>query len=230
MRSSSYFGLFEGARKKKTPVRNVRREMPSLSHSFVAACLLVLLLALHSAQALTTKVDPLSSLCITEPVDRDIELTMQFRVSAGGKLDIDASVFDESGRLLHGWKLATEGQYKVKGDPQNRKFKICFDNHMARFTPKWVDFYLHHGQHPSAVKVDQLDPVERQIEQLKTNIDDLVNVQQRLRVAEKNHRATIEDANERVLLWSVFEIVALFGMGIFQIYFLKRFLERKTSA
>ena len=196
----------------------------------ILAVILLVVAYVPAAEAMTTKVEPLSNFCVTEPVDRDIEVTLNFRVTAGGKLDIDASVFDESGRLLHGWKLAGEGEYKMKGDPQNRKFKICFDNHMARFTPKWVDFYLHHGQHPSAVKLEQLDPVERQIETLKTNIDDLVNVQQRLRVAEKNHRATIEDANERVLLWSVFEIVALFGMGTFQIYFLKRFLERKTSA
>lgn len=182
------------------------------------------------AHCMQTKIDAATTFCVTEPVDRDIEMTFQFTVTAGGKHDIDATIFDGSGRLLQGWKTATSGEHKVKGDPQNKQFRICFDNTVARFTPKWVEFYFHHGQHPSAVKVESLDPIERSIETLKNNMDELNVVQQRLRSSEKNHRATVEDANERVLLWSVFETIALFGMGIFQIFFLKRFLERKTSA
>jgi hypothetical protein len=189
----------------------------------------VLVLLLSAVAALNTKVDPLSEWCFIEPVGRDIPATFQFRVTHGGKLDIDATLYDESGRALESWKSQSEGHHQVKGDAVNSKFKVCFSNSMARFTPKWVSFYFHHGQHPAAARKEHLDPIESQIRVLSRRIDDLQNAQVRLRNAEKNHRATVEDANERILLWSVFEVVALFGMGIFQIYFLKRFLERKTT-
>ena len=197
----------------------------------VALPLLLLLLGvcIDTTSAINTKVDAASSFCFVEPVARDITATFQFKVTHGGKLDINAQIYDESSRLLESWNLASWGQHVVKGDASNSKFKVCFDNSMARFTPKWVSFSFHHGQHPAAAKVEQLDPIERQVQTLAARIDDLQNTQIRLRESEKNHRATVEDANERVLVWAVFETVALFGMGIFQIYFLKRFLERKTS-
>lgn len=182
-----------------------------------------------TTDALNTKIDAASSWCFIEPVARDVSATFQFTVTHGGKQDINAQVFDESHRLLDSWTLASSGKYVVKGDAANSKFKVCFDNSMARFTPKWVSFSFHHGQHPAAAKVEHLDPVEKQIQTLAARIDELQNTQIRLRESEKNHRASAEDANERVLLWAVFETVALFGMGVFQIYFLKRFLERKTS-
>jgi hypothetical protein len=192
-----------------------------------ALCLLVV--SPTAVFAINTKIDPASSWCIIEPVARDISATFQFRVTHGGKLDINVQLFDEQNHLLESWAAASEGSKVIKGDAVNTKFKVCFDNSMARFTPKWVSFSFHHGQHPSAAKVEHLDPIEKQIEVLSSRIDDLENTQRRLRESEKNHRATVEDANERVLLWAVFEVVALFGMGVFQIYFLKRFLERKTS-
>jgi p24 family protein beta-1 len=197
--------------------------------TLLVALLVGILLVVPSAFAMSTKIDAATSWCFTEPVARDVTATFQFAVTHGGKLDINAQIYDESHRLLDSWTLATTGKYVAKGDASNNKFKVCFDNSMARFTPKWVSFSFHHGPHPAAAKVEHLDPIEKQIETLAARIDDLQNTQLRLRESEKNHRATIEDSNERVLLWAVFETVALFGMGIFQIIFLKRFLERKTS-
>lgn len=196
----------------------------------VAVVVVAVSLSLVSpTHALNTKIDAASAWCFTEPVARDITAVFQFHVRHGGKQDINAQIFDEGNHLLESWSLATQGTRSVRGDATNTKFKVCFDNTMSRFTPKWVNFYFHHNQHPAAAKVEHLDPIEKQIQALATRIDDLQNTQVRLRESEKNHRATVEDANERVLLWAVFEVVALFGMGIFQIYFLKRFLERKTS-
>lgn len=191
--------------------------------------LILLTLLVASSFALNTKVDPLSSFCFYEPVERDVTATFQFRVTHGGKLDINAVVYDESGQSLQNWHLATTGELVLKGGALNTKFKICFDNTMARFTPKWVNFYVHHGQHPAAAKRTDLDPIEKQIADLAVRVDGLQNAQQRLRDIEKDHRATVEDANERVLLWSVFQIVTLVGMGLFQVQLLKRFLEKKTT-
>ena len=52
-------------------------------------------------------------------------------------------------------------------------------------------------------------------------------IQQTLHYQEKDHRATVEDANERVLLWSVLQVVGFLVVSGAQIYLLKRFLENK---
>ena len=189
----------------------------------------VAVLALSSVEGLTTKVEPRSRACFTEEVQPEVPLSFQFQVTAGGKLDVNCDVYDSSGRKLHSWTQATEGHYNAHGDRANNKFKFCFGNEMAAFTPKWVNFHLIKGHHPSAAKKDQLDPIEKQIEELTKEIDGLAALQMQLRQTEHDHRNTIEDANERVLLWSVFEVIALFVMGLFQVFFVKRFLEVRAT-
>lgn len=191
--------------------------------------LTVLLVCATCALGLTTKIEPKSRVCFTEEVEPDIPLAFSFQVTAGGKLDINADIYDGSGRKLQNWALAKEGTYNARGDRSNGKFKFCFGNEMAAFTPKWVNFHLLKGHHPFAAKRDQLDPIEKQIDALSAEIDHLAEIQLKLRQTEHDHRNTIEDANERVLLWSIFEIIALAVMGLFQVFFVKRFLEVRAT-
>lgn len=196
----------------------------------LAGTMVLVLVAMgQSASALTTKIEPRQKACFTEEAPVDVPLSFQFQVTAGGKLDVDCEVFDATGRRLHAWKDATEGRYNVRGDHSSTKYKFCFGNEMAAFTPKWVNFHFLKGHHPNAAKVDQLDPIERQIQTLSTDIDALLEAQLRLRQAEHDHRNTVEDSNERMLLWSIFEALALFVMGLFNIFFVKRFLEVRTT-
>lgn len=44
-------------------------------------------------------------------------------------------------------------------------------------------------------------------------------------VRERTHRNTAESTNARVKWWSIFQILVLFGEGIFQVWWLKRFFE-----
>ena len=202
--------------------------MPRFTASALLA-LMALALMISQTAALNTKIEARTEVCFKEHVGRDIPLSFQFKVTAGGKLDIDVSVYDASGHRLNHWNGATEGHFNVRGDSQNNHFRFCFNNEVARFTPKWVNFYLHQGPPPSAAKAKDLDPIEVQIKKARDALDTFQQEQYKLRSAEHDHRNTVEDINERMLLWSVFEGLALFGMGIFQIFFLKRFLEVKTS-
>ena len=188
----------------------------------------VALLALPT-QALTTKIDAGAKWCFRERVGKDIPLSFNFKVTAGGKLDLDADIHDTSGRLVHDWKMTQEGHYTMRGDASNNKFTICFRNEMARFTPKWVNFNVHHGVPEAAATKEHLDPLEGQIERLMDKMKDLREAQDELRTLEHDHRNTVEDANERVLLWSVIETACLIVMGLLYIFFLKRFLEVRTS-
>ena len=202
----------------------------NLAHIVVAV--LVATICCVSASAMTTKVEGGSIFCVTEKLVRDQPLTFQFRVVAGGKLDLNVAVYDESDRVKANWDLATEGSRSLIGDAATSKYKICFDNRMARFTPKWVHFNLHNGPalgFGGAAKKEDLDPIEKRVHELREKIFKLQDIQSELKVQERDTRSTIEDANDRVLMWALFEVVALFGMGLFQVYLLKRFLERRSS-
>lgn len=181
------------------------------------------------ASAITTKVDAMSEFCFREDVGKDIPLRFNFKVTAGGKLDIDAAVYDGSGRKLHSWQGATEGHYDVRGDASNTKYRFCFSNKMARFTPKWVAFFTHKGVHPNVANVEHLDPIEKQILELNEKMGLLRDAHDKLKVEERDHRSTIEDGNERVWLWSGLEAFSLLFMGVLQVFFLKRFLEVRSS-
>ena len=192
-------------------------------------CALTAALLCVGASAMTTKVDAKTEWCFREDVSKDIPLRFLFQVTAGGKMDIDASVYDGSGRKLHSWHGVTEGHYEAHGDASNNKFRFCFSNKMSHFTPKWVSFFTHKGVHPNVANVEHLDPIEQQILEINRMVGDLRDSHDQLRVEEREHRATIEDANERVWLWSGVEAFALLFMGVLQIFFLKRFLEVRSS-
>jgi hypothetical protein len=193
----------------------------------LAFVLVVLLVS--GAAAVTTKVEPLGEFCFREDVDEKVPLTFNFKVTAGGKLDIDAAVYDGSGRVLNSWTAVSEGQYDVRGEKSNTKFRFCFSNKMARFTPKWVSFNTHRGVHPNVANKEHLDPIEKKIDELTEKMEQVRTLHDQLKVEERNHRATIEDGNERVWLWSGLQAFSLLFMGLIQVFFLKRFLEVRSS-
>ena len=48
-------------------------------------------------------------------------------------------------------------------------------------------------------------------------------------VRERTHRNTAESTNARVKWWSIFQLGVLIGEGVFQVWWLKRFFEVKSS-
>lgn len=216
-----------------SPLKRKKVEEKKKKMSLRVALLLIFLCVSSSlplcAIALTTRVDAGTSFCFNQRVPHEAPYTFQFEVVAGGKRDISATVTDTTGntQLLKDWRDSTQGQFTTAGTHPDgsMEVRVCLDNSVARFTPKWVSFTSHVGPHPNALKKAEIDPIEKNIAQLQTQLDFLSVAQQRLTVSEREHRNTLEDANERILLWTIFEALALFAMGIFQIFFLKKFLE-----
>ena len=202
--------------------------MPAMSTLVVAVCATLAIVAVP-ADALTVKVAARETFCFKDTVPKDTPMGFEFKVTAGGKLDINADIYDGSGRLIHGWQLQTEGKYTVHGDATNTRFKFCFSNAMSSFTPKWVDFNTHLGAHPAVATVEHLDPVEQKTIALQHQLEDLQQAQDAMRQLEHDHRNTLEDTNDRVLLWNMIQSGVWIFVGASQIFFMKRFLEVRTS-
>lgn len=105
---------------------------------------------------------------------------------------------------------------------------------MSRLTPKEVDVEIsvtgpNKGGNDELAKKEHLDPLETQILQLSAAISAVHNEQKYMKMRETRHRYTNDSTNSRVLWWSFFEAVILIGASLFQVYYLRRFFEQKTS-
>eukprot|EP01004_Peranema_trichophorum_P009224 NODE_7970_length_723_cov_66.388333_g7354_i0.p1 GENE.NODE_7970_length_723_cov_66.388333_g7354_i0~~NODE_7970_length_723_cov_66.388333_g7354_i0.p1 ORF type:complete len:194 (+),score=21.55 NODE_7970_length_723_cov_66.388333_g7354_i0:54-635(+) len=178
--------------------------------------------------SLTVKLEPRTEECFSEEATKGSSLTLQFQVTSGGLLDVDCTLYNHDDTVLKSWHIATEGKHTFTV-PQDGKYRFCFSNIMARWTAKWVSFYVTQGNNANLAKIEHIDPIERTIIELSEGLSELEEEQKYLRGVERVHRETIDATNERMLYWSIFEILVLLTMGFFQIYYLKRFLEVKSS-
>ena len=167
--------------------------------------------------ALTVKIEPRAEDCYYEKVEkRDTGLKFIFQVTHGGQLDVDVNVYDPTGAKVYSLDQVSEGQHDwiatAKGD-----YKVCFSNLMARWTPKWVSFYLRQTIPQNAAKIEHLDPIERTVVALSQGLSDMQEEQKQLRAIETLHREAIQMTNTRMMYWSCFEAVVLVVMGVMQV-------------
>lgn len=64
----------------------------------------------------------------------------------------------------------------------------------------------------------------KQLAELLTQVKD---EQSYIVVRERTHRNTAESTNSRVKWWSVFQLGVVIGVGLFQVWWLRRFFEVK---
>jgi p24 family protein beta-1 len=127
----------------------------------------------------------------------------------------------------------SEGKYSLTAH-MDGIYSICFSNQMSRLTPKEVDVEIsvtgaNNGGSDDLAKKEHLDPLEQQILQLSAAISAVHNEQKYMKMRETRHRFTNDSTNSRVLWWSFFEATILIGASLFQVYYLRRFFEQKTS-
>eukprot|EP00760_Papus_ankaliazontas_P002459 PhM_4_TR11018/c0_g1_i1/m.27921/K20347/TMED2, EMP24; p24 family protein beta-1 len=206
--------------------------MTSMNSCFAAllvGSLLLLTISTETVRALTVKVNAQSTECFRQPLKKGQEYTFQYRVTAGGMQDIDASLIAErSGAhddTLETWKGSTTGRHVYTAHDENVIVVACFNNEMARWTPKWVAFHVYLSLDPEMAQPHELTPLEQQTTDLHHTLERIRQQHDDLRLKERAHRDLVEATNSWVLYWSIFECVLLVAMGAFQVWYLKSFLE-----
>jgi len=114
---------------------------------------------------------------------------------------------------------------------------VCFNNEMARWTAKVIQFVIFVGDEADKVAYgtpdyqtsNTLTPMEESV-RLISGVLDQVDVDQKyLRVREQHHRDTAESTNTRVLWYSVIESIVLISISLGQVYALRKFFEVKRT-
>ncbi|KPI83785.1 hypothetical protein ABL78_7167 [Leptomonas seymouri] len=206
---------------------NHRGAPPSLS-MVVLSFLLFCLGAATFSTALTTAVQGGDKFVITESLPAGAELYFQFALHPDYLMPI-AIVDRSTNTEVKSWSNAQRGVFSIPATYKTRVFAISFDNSDTYFTSKNVNFDIRTPMNSDyAASAAELDPIEQKIRVLTAAMQRLRSLQISIRNQQSGHRSTVEDANERVLLWSIFQVIAFIGMSGFQLFLLKRFLEKKT--
>ena len=69
--------------------------------------------------------------------------------------------------------------------------------------------------------IDTVAPIEREIRTLANGLTSVKDEQEYIVVRERTHRNTAESTNERVKWWSVAQVIILFAVVAWQVYYLK---------
>ena len=69
--------------------------------------------------------------------------------------------------------------------------------------------------------IDTVAPIEREIRTLANGLTSVKDEQEYIVVRERTHRNTAESTNDRVKWWSVSQVIILFAVVAWQVYYLK---------
>ena len=73
--------------------------------------------------------------------------------------------------------------------------------------------------------------MESSSQEIHENLNAVIDYQTHHRLRETQGRHRAEELNERIMIWSVFVTLAIFGVGFGQVFVLKSFFaEKKPSA
>mmetsp|Transcript_1059 Transcript_1059/g.1648 ORF Transcript_1059/g.1648 Transcript_1059/m.1648 type:complete len:201 (-) Transcript_1059:90-692(-) len=184
---------------------------------------LILAIFVTYISALTIKVHPHQEECFYEPIKKaNVKVKVQFEVSQGGMLDIDAKIQGPSGQIIHQVQKQSDAIFTFNANEIGH-YKVCFSNVMNTVSPKSVSFYIHVGElvDPNLAKLAHLDPIEHQMLKLSEGLAIIENEQKHLRASERHHRDLTEATNSRLFWWSSFQFIVVLSITVFQIYYLQ---------
>lgn len=108
------------------------------------------------------------------------------------------------------------------------KHVYCFSNEAWSANSKEVSFNVHGVVYVPESEAPS-DPLEAEIRTLSNTLAQVKDEQAYIVVRERTHRNTAESTNTRVKWWSVFQLGVLIGEAVFQVWWLKRFFEVRST-
>jgi len=174
--------------------------------------------------------------CFREELGRDEVVLGEFEVGPSYNTITSIWVTDPEGNPVWKKEGAQDGTFAFTTETDG-EFEVCFldqakpDLHVPPHTKRDVTFALKTGvdakDYSALAKKDDLKPIEIEMMKLEDVLEEINTDMKYLRNREDVMRLTNESTNNRVLWLSLTSILVLLSLGLFQIFYLKRYFQQK---
>ena len=150
------------------------------------------------------------------PVARELKTTKEF-------------LKDWTGTSDGNFDYQTESPSKGRKHKHDSKLVICFNNKMAKWTPKWVSFAFYKmeaSESTDGLNTDEMNFVHA-LHGEAMSLHSVMTTTVTMRQEEELHRNFVESTNSWVLWGTLVNCGMLVLMSFFQFWYLKRFLSVK---
>lgn len=210
----------------RTNMCSSQRNLRQILQCSSLAILLLTTTLLKFTEAYIITLDAHSEDCFFEKAIANTKLGFTFEVIEGGFYDIDVSIYDPDGNIIHQESKASSNKYTIEAN-KDGPYKYCFSNKMSTVTPKVVMFSIE-----TARQVQNKMSGAKDQEKLNDMVKDLTNSMtsvkhelEYLSVRDRIHRQINESTNSRVVVWTWVEFLILLCVSLGQVVYLKRFFE-----
>ncbi|CAK1555958.1 unnamed protein product [Leptosia nina] len=174
-----------------------------------------------------------------------IDIEYQVIDASQGELDISFQLSDPVGMMIVADYKKPENAHRhtavLEGD-----YRFCFDNTFSTFSQKTVFFDLMIDNEDSQGKdyddekemelgnaaetyVMRVRDISESVTRVKDNVSAARRLQELLSAHEARDRNLAEDMCDRVLKWSLVQIVLMSVIGVFQVYFVRSLFEDPSN-
>eukprot|EP00051_Salpingoeca_urceolata_P027579 m.482208 g.482208 ORF g.482208 m.482208 type:complete len:203 (+) comp22459_c0_seq1:133-741(+) len=196
---------------------------------FVVLGALALVLS-ASASELTFEMDPHAKQCFYEEIAKDTDVTLEYQVIYGGRMDVDVSI-TYGDNVIFEEQRAQEGSHDFRAKKAG-EYTVCFSNEFSTIAHKtvYMDWIVGDeepilkevGDHHSA-----LTQIETSLVAVHESLKRVIDYQTHHRMRESTHRHTAEFMNERVQWVSAGEALLLVALSLFQVMYLRNLFSDK---
>jgi len=202
--------------------------MAKVEELFLAAFLISFISNIHSISFTLTAQ---SKKCLREEVHKNVLVTGEYRVSEA-PIKTHLTVIDTNGHVLYKKDDATKGKFAFTTDEYDM-FEVCFHSEGSHGQGIDREIFLdvktgvEAKNYDDLQKTEKLKPMELELKKLEDLSEAIVNDFAYMRAREEQMRDTNESTSDRVLYFSIFSMLCLIGLAVWQIFYLRRFFVAK---
>ncbi|GJJ78613.1 p24 family protein delta-1 [Entomortierella parvispora] len=178
--------------------------------------------------------------CVSHYVDDETDVVVKIMVGNGVHQKVSVEITDDSEHLNQMW-----GKDNLSGELSRASFQTkqagdiiaCFTNVLSDDVnpdPRYfrnvdVDFDIgsETKDYDALAKAEKLKPMEMELRKMEDMVQDIIENMEHLQQREERMRNTNESTNARVQWFSTLTMVVLVTLGVWQIFYLKRFFRKK---
>jgi len=202
--------------------------MANVEKVFLVVFLVSLISSIHSISFTLTAQ---SKKCLREEVHKNVLVTGEYKVSEA-PIKTHLTVIDTNGHVLYKKDDAQKGKFAFTTDEYDM-FEVCFHSEGSHGQGIDREIFLEvktgveAKNYDDLQKTEKLKPMELELKKLEDLSEAIVNDFAYMRAREEQMRDTNESTSDRVLYFSIFSMLCLIGLAIWQIFYLRRFFVAK---